>query len=103
MNWQSGHRATFNNGSLGFVELEMKAAGLLEFGTDLENPGFAKLAEAAGLFGLRAENPEEVRPIIEQALTHDGPALVDVVVNRQELAMPQRLMFPRRLVSVFTC
>jgi pyruvate dehydrogenase (quinone) len=78
----------FNNGSLGFVELEMKAAGLLDFATDLHNPNFAKLAEAAGLLGLRAEDPEQVKPMIEQALAHPGPALVDVVVNRQELAMP---------------
>ena len=78
----------FNNGSLGFVELEMKAAGLLDFATDLSNPNFAKLAEAAGLLGLRAEDPADVRPMIEQALAHPGSALVDVVVNRQELAMP---------------
>jgi pyruvate dehydrogenase (quinone) len=78
----------FNNGSLGFVELEMKAAGLLDFGTDLENPNFATLAESVGLLGLRAEDPEQVQPMIEQALAHPGPALVDVIVNRQELAMP---------------
>jgi pyruvate dehydrogenase (quinone) len=78
----------FNNGSLGFVELEMKAAGLLDFGTDLENPDFAKLAEAAGIRGFRVEEPAEVRRTIEDALAHPGPALVDVVVNRQELAMP---------------
>lgn len=78
----------FNNGSLGFVELEMKAAGILDFATELNNPNFAKLAEAAGLLGLRAEDPADVRPMIERALAHPGPALVDVVVNRQELAMP---------------
>ena len=78
----------FNNSSLGFVELEMKAAGILDFATELNNPDFAKLAEAAGLLGLRAEDPADVRPMIERALAHPGPALVDVVVNRQELAMP---------------
>lgn len=78
----------FNNGSLGFVELEMKAAGILDFATELNNPNFAKLAEAAGLLGLRAEDPADVKPMIERALAHPGPALVDVVVNRQELAMP---------------
>ena len=78
----------FNNSSLGFIELEMKAAGILEFATDLVNPDFAKMAEAAGVLGLRAESPEQVRPLLTQALQHDGPALVEVVVNRQELAMP---------------
>ncbi len=78
----------FKNNSLAFVELEMKAAGILDFGTDLENPNFAKVAEAAGLLGLTAETPDQVRPMITRALQHDGPALVEVLVSRQELSMP---------------
>ncbi len=81
----------FNNSSLAFVELEMKAAGLLDFGTDLENPNFAKMADAAGILGLRAETADQVRPMIEQALQHDGPALVEAIVSRQELSMPPTL------------
>ena len=45
----------FNNGSLGFVEVEMKAAGLLEYGTTLDNPDFAKMAETIGIRGIRVE------------------------------------------------
>ena len=78
----------FRNDALAFVELEMKATGILDFGTELENPDFARLAEAAGLLGLTAARPEQVRPMIAQALAHDGPALVEVLVHRQELAMP---------------
>ena len=78
----------FKNNSLAFVELEMKAAGILDFGTDLRNPNFAKMAEGAGLLGLTAETPAQVRPMIAQALKYDGPALVEVLVNRQELSMP---------------
>jgi len=78
----------FKNDSLAFVELEMKAAGILDFGTDLQNPNFAKMAEGAGLLGLTAETPAQVRPMIAQALKHDGPALIEVVVDRQELSMP---------------
>jgi pyruvate dehydrogenase (quinone) len=78
----------FKNDSLAFVELEMKAAGILDFGTDLQNPNFAKVAEAAGLLGLTAETPDQVRPMITEALQHDGPALVEVLVSRQELSMP---------------
>jgi pyruvate dehydrogenase (quinone) len=78
----------FKNDALAFVELEMKAAGILDFATDLENPDFAKMAEAAGLLGLTAETPDQVRPMITQALKHEGPALVEVVVDRQELVMP---------------
>jgi pyruvate dehydrogenase (quinone) len=78
----------FKNNSLAFVELEMKAAGILDFGTDLCNPNFAKMAEGAGLLGLTAETPAQVRPMIAQTLKHDGPALVEVLVDRQELSMP---------------
>ena len=78
----------FKNNSLAFVELEMKAAGILDFGTDLRNPNFAKMAEGAGLLGLTAETSAQVRPMIAQALKYDGPALVEVLVNRQELSMP---------------
>jgi pyruvate dehydrogenase (quinone) len=78
----------FKNDSLAFVELEMKAAGILDFGTDLHNPDFRKIAEGAGLLGLRAETPDQVEPMIAQALKYDGPALVEVLVSRQELSMP---------------
>ncbi len=78
----------FSNSSLAFVELEMKAAGILDFGTSLHNPDFARIAEASGILGLRAETADQVRPMIEQALRHDGPALVEAVVSRQELSMP---------------
>jgi pyruvate dehydrogenase (quinone) len=78
----------FRNDALSFVELEMKAAGILDFATELHNPDFAKMAEAAGLLGLTAETPEQVRPMLIEALNHDGPALVEVLVNRQELSMP---------------
>jgi pyruvate dehydrogenase (quinone) len=78
----------FNNGALSFVELEMKAAGILTHGTSLIDSDFSKLAEAAGILGLRAERPEQVNPMLKQAIDHNGPALVDVVVNRQELLMP---------------
>jgi pyruvate dehydrogenase (quinone) len=78
----------FRNEALAFVELEMKAAGFLDFATDLINPDFAKMADAAGLLGLTAETSDQVRPMMTRALEHDGPALLEVRVHRQELAMP---------------
>jgi pyruvate dehydrogenase (quinone) len=78
----------FRNDSLAFVELEMKAAGILDFATDLHNPDFTKIAEGAGLLGLKAETPDQVEPTIAQALKYEGPALVEVPVSRQELSMP---------------
>ena len=78
----------FRNDSLSFVELEMKAGGFLDFGVELKNPDFAALARSAGLLGLKAETAKDVRPMLQQAFEHDGPALVEVLVHRQELSMP---------------
>jgi pyruvate dehydrogenase (quinone) len=79
-----------NNGTLGFVEMEMKASGFLDYGVDLKNPNFAKMAEAMGIKGFRIEKPNELKAALSEALAHDGPVLVDVVSARQELAMPPR-------------
>jgi pyruvate dehydrogenase (quinone) len=78
----------FNNGALGFVELEQKSTGFLATGTELQNPNFAAMAEAAGVRGIRLEDPGDVKAGIAAALAHNGPVLVDAVVNRTELAMP---------------
>ena len=78
----------FNNGTLGFIELEQKSTGFLDFGTEFKNPNFAKMAEAVGIRGIRLEDAAEVPYGIEAALADDGPVLIDAVVNRTELAMP---------------
>jgi pyruvate dehydrogenase (quinone) len=78
----------FNNSSLNFVELEMKAAGIVNFGTDLLNPNFADVATAMGIFGRRVEHPSELERAITDAFAYDGPAVVDVVTARQELSIP---------------
>ncbi|EFV13806.1 ubiquinone-dependent pyruvate dehydrogenase [Segniliparus rugosus] len=78
----------FNNSSLNFVELEMKAAGIVNFGTELHNPDFAAVARALGIHGRRVERPAELEEALAEAFAHDGPALVDVVVARQELSIP---------------
>jgi pyruvate dehydrogenase (quinone) len=78
----------YNNGALGFVEIEMKAAGLVDYGTTLDNPDFAQMARSIGIYGVRVEDPGELAGAVRGALAHDGPALLDVVVNRQELTMP---------------
>jgi pyruvate dehydrogenase (quinone) len=78
----------FNNGALGFIELEQKSTGFLPTGTELQNPNFAAMAETVGVRGIRLEDPAEVETGIAAALAHDGPVLVDAVVNRTELAMP---------------
>ena len=79
-----------NNGTLGFVEMEMKANGFLDTGCDLKNPNFALMAEAIGVRGIRVEKPQELKGAIAAALAHKGPVLLDVVSARQELAMPPK-------------
>ncbi len=81
----------FNNGTLGFVELEMKAAGYLDTGVALRNPDFAAMARAAGIHAVRVEDPGDLEGAIREILDHPGPALLDVVTNRQELAMPPKI------------
>jgi pyruvate dehydrogenase (quinone) len=71
----------------------MRADGFLDFATRLENPDFTKIADAAGILGLRAETPDQVEPAIAQALKHDGPALVEVLVSHQELSMPPTITY----------
>ena len=78
----------FNNSSLNFVELEMKAAGFVTTATDLHNPSFAAIAEAAGLKAFRVERSKDLRKALEEAFAYDGPAFVDVVTERQELTIP---------------
>jgi len=83
----------FDNGALSFVELEMKAAGIVTYGTDLDNPDFAGMARAAGLFGARVEKAGELEDALREAFGHDGPALVDVRTVRHELSLPPKLTY----------
>jgi pyruvate dehydrogenase (quinone) len=78
----------FNNGALSFVELEMKAAGIVTFATDLDNPSFAEVARAVGLHAVRVDQPAELEAGLREALAHEGPALVEVMTEPQELSIP---------------
>jgi pyruvate dehydrogenase (quinone) len=78
----------YDNSSLAFVEVEMKAAGFVNYGTDLANPDFAAVANALGIRGFRVEHAADLPAAIDEFLAHDGPAVLDVVTARQELSMP---------------
>ena len=78
----------FNNSSLNFVELEMKAAGFVTFATDLDNPDFAAVGDALGVKGWRVERSKDLPKAVEEFLAHEGPAILDVVTERQELSIP---------------
>ncbi|QGQ20928.1 ubiquinone-dependent pyruvate dehydrogenase [Cellulomonas sp. JZ18] len=81
----------FNNASLNFIELEMKAAGFVNYGTGLQNPSFAAVAEAMGVRGVRVERSADLRGALAEAFAHDGPALIDVVTERDELSIPPKV------------
>ena len=78
----------FDNGRLGMVKLEMEQVGLPEYGTVLHNPDFAKVAEAIGMRGIRVEQPDDVAGAVRDALAHDGPVLLDVLTNPDEISVP---------------
>jgi pyruvate dehydrogenase (quinone) len=81
----------YDNGSLGFVEMEQKVEGLLDSYTDLLNPDFAKVAEAIGFHARRVERAGELEDAVRDLLAQPGPALLDVKVNRYELVMPPKV------------
>ena len=83
----------FDNGSLGFVELEQKAEGLLDAYTNLENPDFGKVAEAIGIWGRKITDPNQLDAAVQDWLAAPGPALLDVVTDRFELVMPPKVEF----------
>jgi pyruvate dehydrogenase (quinone) len=80
----------FNNHALDMVQLEMESSGIPPFGCELKNPDFSALARAVGLFGVRVEDPAHIRPALSEALSHRGPALVDVVTDKNVLALPPK-------------
>lgn len=78
----------YNNSSLNFIELEMKAGGFVPFATDLQNPDYGKVAEAMGIWGKHVERSKDLPGAVEEFLAHDGPAVLDVVTERAELTIP---------------
>jgi pyruvate dehydrogenase (quinone) len=78
----------------------MLAAGILGKGTELVNPDFVGLAHSAGMFGVRVEDPADLKKAVIEAFEHDGPALVEAVV-RTEFPCRRRLSSNRRSGSTF--
>jgi pyruvate dehydrogenase (quinone) len=78
----------FDNGKLGFIDIEQKAAGREPVYTDLKNPDFGKVVEAMGLWGRCVSKAGELEEAIVAWLAQPGPALLDVKVNPMQLVMP---------------
>ena len=83
----------FDNGKLDFVHIEQEEAGLQPFGTGFKNPDFQKVAEAMGAFSVRIEDPKDVPDGVRAALGHDGPAVIDAVVDPLALSLPSHISF----------
>ncbi|WP_176085923.1 ubiquinone-dependent pyruvate dehydrogenase [Martelella sp. HB161492] len=81
----------FHNRSLGFVAMEMKAGGYISDSTDLSSPDFAKVAEAAGMKGIKVEDAKALPAAIDEMLATPGPVLLDVMTAKQELVMPPQI------------
>ena len=81
----------YNNSSLGFVAMEMKAGGYLDTGTDLSATDFAAIAAAAGIFSIRVEQSEDLPDALRRAFARPGPALIDVVTAKHEIALPPKV------------
>jgi pyruvate dehydrogenase (quinone) len=83
-----------NNGELGQILWEQMVLGFPEYGVRWERSAkFSTWAQACGGLGLRVEKAADVESTIVQALEHDGPALVDVVVNPDEPPMPPKVRY----------
>jgi len=81
----------FNNGTLGMVKLEMRVAGIEDYGVDFKSVNFAKLAEAVGIRGFRIEDSSNLKDSMTAAFRHGGPAIIDVVTNPNALALPPKI------------
>ena len=78
----------FDNGKLGFIDIEQKSAGIEPIYTDLKNPDFGKVAEAMGLWGRCVSKAGELDEAVRAWLAQPGPALLDVKVSQMQLVMP---------------
>jgi pyruvate dehydrogenase (quinone) len=80
------------NNVLGQIKWEqMILEGNPEYGVELQPIDFAKVAEACGAAGYTIERPEDVERILSEALRHDGPAVIQAVVDPNEPPMPGKV------------
>jgi pyruvate dehydrogenase (quinone) len=81
----------FDNGKLGFIDIEQKSEGMLPLYTGLQNPDFGKVAEAIGLWGRTVSKADELEEAVITWLNQPGPALLNVKVDTMTLVMPPKI------------
>jgi acetolactate synthase I/II/III large subunit len=72
----------FNDSSYGNVARDLDESWGGQYGAELQNPDFMKLADAYGVVGMRAKEPTEVGRLVREAIEKDRPVLVEVPVGR---------------------
>jgi pyruvate dehydrogenase (quinone) len=84
-----------NNNALGQILWEQMILGYPEHGVRYPDPfvNYAAIATANGALGIKVERPADVRSAVQQALSHSGPALVDVNVNANEPPLPGKISY----------
>jgi pyruvate dehydrogenase (quinone) len=93
--------AVYDNGKLGFVDIEQKAAGLVPVYTDLKNPNFGEVTKAVGLWGHQVSKARELDDAVQTWLRQPGPALLHVKVKPMQLVTPPSpLVSPEAVVGM---
>ncbi|MDQ0390885.1 pyruvate dehydrogenase (quinone) [Labrys monachus] len=91
----------YDNGKLGFVDIEQKAAGLVPVYTDLKNPDFSEVAKAIGIWGRSVHQADDLQGAVRAWLAEPGPALLHVKVKPMQLVMPPSpLVAPEAVVGM---
>jgi pyruvate dehydrogenase (quinone) len=80
--------AVYNNGKLGFIDIEQKSVGLIPVYTDLKNPNFGEVAKAMGLWGHQVSKAGDLEESVRTWLAQPGPAVLDVKVKPMQLVTP---------------
>lgn len=78
----------YDNSSLDFINLEMRAAGIRPVYTNLQDPSLATMANSMGIYGQRLNDASQAVETVKRWLSHPGPALLDAVVDEHALALP---------------
>lgn len=82
----------FHNNSYGQIKWEqIVMEGNPEFGVELHPIDFAAYARACGATGFTIDDPKDAPDVIQKALAHDGPVIVDAIVDQNEPPMPGKI------------
>lgn len=82
----------FNNHKLGLIQMEQESQGLPEFQTALRNPDFAEFGRLCGGEGAVVQDPDELEPVLQRAVSSTRPWIVDVHINPNEVVVPPKIL-----------